>query len=404
VTTSVVVYDDAVARRFAPFSLTRPLAAMRAGAELIGQRWADALRVDGVSALSSPHLDGFTESGVASASGILAPGTIVASSRCVVAIGSQATIGDAWRVGDNIGAVRLAKAIPAEAFRDGTIELTQLVSQNADVRALNGRWIGAPWDLIGQLPAQLAEDTHTLAASIEAGERRLTNPHSVLGEHRVIIEAGANIEPHVVFDATAGAIVIREDAHISAFTRIAGPCIIGRGTHVLGGRISGSAIGDDCRVHGDVSASIFVGHANKAHEGFVGHSVIGRWANLGAGTTTSNLKNSYGAVRMWTPDGERGTDLTFLGSLIGDHAKLGIGTMLGTGTVIGAGANVFGAVIPPKRVRPFAWGESPPYETFELPKFVEVATRVMERRKAALDAGMKRVLAAAHELSTTDEW
>jgi UDP-N-acetylglucosamine diphosphorylase/glucosamine-1-phosphate N-acetyltransferase len=403
-TTTVVVYDDAVARRFAPFSLTRPLAAMRAGAELIGRRWADAFRVESVDALSSPHLDGFAESGIGNASGILAPGTIVASSRCVVAIGAGATIGDAWRAGDDMAAVRLSKAIPAEAFRDGTIALDQLVPPNSDVRELHGRWIGAPWDLIGQLPVQLAEDTAALATSIEAGERRLTNPHSVLGEHRVIIEAGANIEPHVVFDATAGAIVIREDVHISAFTRIAGPCVIGRGTHLLGGRISGCSIGDQCRVHGDIGVSILVGHANKAHEGFVGHSIVGRWANLGAGTTTSNLKNSYGAIRMWTPDGERGTDLTFLGSLIGDHAKLGIGTMLGTGTVIGAGANVFGTMRPPKHVQPFAWGDAPPYETFGLQKFLEVASRVMERRAVSLDAGMKRVLSAAHGLATTDEW
>src|SRR6185503_18181982 len=95
-TASVIVYDDAVARRFAPFSLTRPLAAMRAGAELISRRWADAFRVAGVHALSSPHLDGFSESGIGCATGILAPGTIVASSRCVIAIGAQATIGDAW--------------------------------------------------------------------------------------------------------------------------------------------------------------------------------------------------------------------------------------------------------------------------------------------------------------------
>jgi hypothetical protein len=136
----------------------------------------------------------------------------------------------------------------------------------------------------------------------------------------------------------------------------------------------------------------------------VGHSVIGRWANLGAGTTTSNLKNSYGAVRMWTPEGERGTDLTFLGSLVGDHAKLGIGTMLGTGTVIGAGANVFGTLRPPKRVPPFAWGDAPPYETFTLPKFLDVAGRVMERRKVALDADTRRILSAAYDLATTDEW
>jgi UDP-N-acetylglucosamine diphosphorylase/glucosamine-1-phosphate N-acetyltransferase len=180
--------------------------------------------------------------------------------------------------------------------------------------------------------------------------------------------------------------------------------VIGERTQVFGGRINGCAIGEDCRVHGDVSTSVFFGHGNKGHEGFIGHSVVGRWANLGAGTTTSNLKNSYGAVKMWSPAGERDTGLTFLGSLIGDHAKLGIGTMLGTGTNVGAGANVFGTVRPPKRVPPFAWGDAPPYEQFSLDKFLEVAARVMKRRGYTLDDAQRAVLSAAHALGGAAEW
>ena len=68
----------------------------------------------------------------------------------------------------------------------------------------------------------------------------------------------------------------------------------------------------------------------KGHEGFVGHSYLGRWVNLGAGTTTSNLKNTYGSVALWTPDGVRDTGLQFLGTLFGDHAKTGIGLTLTT--------------------------------------------------------------------------
>jgi UDP-N-acetylglucosamine diphosphorylase / glucose-1-phosphate thymidylyltransferase / UDP-N-acetylgalactosamine diphosphorylase / glucosamine-1-phosphate N-acetyltransferase / galactosamine-1-phosphate N-acetyltransferase len=414
VTPSLVVYDDVTARRFAPFSLTRPLGTVRAGAEIIAQRWAGVFAGHDVYLLSSPHLEGFPDA-VSHAPGILPPGTIIANSRCVVALGSRATHGDVWRVGEEIAAVRLAKAIPAEAFRDGSMDLEHLVSLKGAVATLSGRWMSAPWDLIGQLPVQLTEDVAALAESTPGIDWQSRNtlaemrggglpPLSVSGQHKLLIEEGAHIEPHVVFDTSAGDVIVCAGAHISAFSRIAGPCYVGRGTHILGGRISGSSIGDDCRVHGDVSASIFIGHANKGHEGFVGHSVIGRWANLGAGTTTSNLKNSYGAVRMWTPEGERGTDLTFLGSLIGDHAKLGIGTMLGTGTVIGAGANIFGNMRPPKRVPPFAWGDAPPYGTFTLPKFLDVAGRVMERRKITLDENMKRILSAAYALAPTDEW
>jgi hypothetical protein len=124
--------------------------------------------------------------------------------------------------------------------------------------------------------------------------------------------------------------------------------------------------------------------------------VIGRWANLGAGTITSNLKNSYGTVSCWSPSGMRDTGMQFLGSLIGDHVKTGIGTRLTTGGVIGAGANCFGTPMPAKVVAPFAWGEASHWELFALDKFLLVAERMMQRRGRTLSAEMRDCLAAAH--------
>ena len=157
------------------------------------------------------------------------------------------------------------------------------------------------------------------------------------------------IEPHVVFDATAGPILIHSGSHIRAFTRITGPCYIGREVQVMGGDITVCSIGDVCKVRGELSNTIFIGHSNKGHDGFVGHSYLGRWVNLGAGTITSNLKNTYGTVGLWTPTGVRDTGMQFLGTMFGDHVKTGIGLRLTTGTVLGAGANVYGSM-PPKVV------------------------------------------------------
>jgi hypothetical protein len=117
--------------------------------------------------------------------------------------------------------------------------------------------------------------------------------------------------------------------------------------------------------------------------------------NLGAGTTTSNLKNTYGTVALWTPDGVRDTGLQFLGTLFGDHSKTGICLPLTTGSVIGAGANVVGRM-PGKVVAPFAWGELGRFETFRVDKFLEVAERVMGRRSVTLGARARRQLAASH--------
>ena len=105
-----------------------------------------------------------------------------------------------------------------------------------------------------------------------------------------------------MFDVTAGPILVRRGAIVQAFTRVVGPCAIGDGSVVAGDRIAASSIGERCKVHGELSVSIVMGYTNKSHDGFVGHSYLGRWVNLGAGTITSNLKNTYGPVQLWTPD------------------------------------------------------------------------------------------------------
>jgi UDP-N-acetylglucosamine diphosphorylase/glucosamine-1-phosphate N-acetyltransferase len=195
-----------------------------------------------------------------------------------------------------------------------------------------------------------------------------------------------------------GPVLVRRGAHVHAFTRLVGPCLIAEDVVVNGGRISGSSIGERSRVAGEVSSSIFLGHANKAHDGFIGHSVLGRWVNLGASTVNSNLKNTYGDVSLWTPHGNEPTGLQFLGTFFGDHAKTAIGTRLTTGTVIGAGANVFGSGATPKYVAPFSWGVDDPV-AWELDAFLRTAERVMSRRQVALTDKVRRQLGVAWRMS-----
>jgi UDP-N-acetylglucosamine diphosphorylase/glucosamine-1-phosphate N-acetyltransferase len=221
----------------------------------------------------------------------------------------------------------------------------------------------------------------------------------VIGAHPVFVEQGATVEPQVVFDTSLGPVLVRAGATVQAFTRVVGPCYVGPHSTVMADRISGCAIGEWCRVHGEIGASIVLGHANKSHDGFVGHSYLGRWVNLGAGTTTSNLKNTYGTVALWTPSGVRDTGLQFLGTLFGDHAKTGIGLRLTTGSVIGAGANVYDGM-PPKAVAPFAWGGGAPYATYDPEKFVDVAARAMARRQVTLGERGRAALRAAHARGT----
>jgi UDP-N-acetylglucosamine diphosphorylase/glucosamine-1-phosphate N-acetyltransferase len=379
-----------MARRCEPFALSRPLGEVRAGALLIRERWTRVLAAEAVGWCGSGHLKSFSEFDAPAAmtdGAVLPAGTVVVNTRCIPALVPVPGAAGRWLCDGHVAGVRLREATPVSVFADGTAQLNALSTDGPDL-AIDGWWLERSWDLIRHLTAMLTADITQLGRGVAWAPAHVT----ILGSHPVFVEEGAAIEPFVVCDATTGPILVRRGAQVSAFTRLVGPCMIGIHSHVLGGRVTGSSIGDHCRVQGEMSTSILFGHANKGHDGFVGHSVLGRWANLGAGTTTSNLKNTYGQVQAWAPDGAQDTGMQFLGTLVGDHAKTAIGTRLSTGTVVGTGANVLTAGLSPKVIAPFAFGE----ETYRLDKFLDVAFRVMARRQVALDSNQRACLAAVH--------
>jgi UDP-N-acetylglucosamine diphosphorylase/glucosamine-1-phosphate N-acetyltransferase len=216
----------------------------------------------------------------------------------------------------------------------------------------------------------------------------------------LLVDDTAVIEPHVVFDTRNGPVWVRRQAEVRAFTRLAGPLVVGEHSRIVGGQLRESSIGPQCVVHGEVSNCLFLGYANKSHDGFLGHSVVGRWANLGAGTITSNLKNTYGTVRLDLGTERVETGMTFLGSLIGDHVKTAIGTMLPTGCVLGTGANVFGTKRPGSRVSAFAWGTDEPDRVLACRMFLQTAGRVLPRRDVAFDEPTRAYLEAVWRYCT----
>ena len=388
------LWDDARARRFAPFALTRPVAELRAGALVGRERWERLFDAYAGGFVGAPHLADFDEPGGAHAVDVVPAGAVIANSRALPAAGADAQDdADAWSCDGRLAAVRVSRDVTAAELRE-LPGLEALARDGAHPVALVGRWLDEVWDVLAALPSLLAEDVRAIAAALEV---EAPPPGVVvLGEHEVHVERGATIEPYVCLDATAGPILVRRGASVASFTRLVGPCYVGEHSSVLGGRIAVAGIGEWCKVHGEVNTVVFHSYANKAHDGFVGHSLVGRWANLGAGTTTSNLKNTYSTVQLWTPDGFRDTGLQFAGTLFGDHVKTGIGTMLNTGTVLGAGSNVFGGVMPPKMVPPFGWGSGGPYDCYDLERFIQVAERAMARRQQSLSERARRQLAAAH--------
>lgn len=196
------------------------------------------------------------------------------------------------------------------------------------------------------------------------------------------IDPTAQIEPMVVADTTHGPVVIEEDVVVTAFSRLEGPCVVGRGSQVLGADIrGGTTLGPHCRVGGEIQSSIIQGYTNKYHDGFLGHAYLGEWINLGAGTINSDLRNDYGEVRVRVNGHPVETGLTKVGCFIGDHTRTAIGTLLNTGTLLGAFCNLLPGGLMPRYLPSFAsWWHEALADRADLDELLNTANVVMQRR------------------------
>ncbi len=214
----------------------------------------------------------------------------------------------------------------------------------------------------------------------------------------VYIHKTACIDPYVVWHAEEGMIVVEKDARVRAFSIIDGPTYIGERSLIDSGRLrEGTVIRTQCKIGGEVEWSVIESYSNKHHEGFLGHSYVGSWVNIGAMATTSDLKNNYRPITIQRREGKLDTRTNKFGSLLGDFVKIGIGVMLNTGTVIEPGANIFlekGQAQPPKYVSAFAWGSDAVYE---WEKFWRDLITMMRRRKVAPSGGYASFLQALYQ-------
>lgn len=368
-----------------PFADARPVCELRAGVWLIRERWEAMGDCEAVAIFGPSHLEPFREGGVPPVrpSGPVEGPAIVGRSDFAPS-GVQPDLGrKAARLvheGDTVG-WWVPEGARWEGGSDGGPEVE-----------VDGLRLHGSYDLVAALEHFLAPDIADFTR--ERGDGVPDGCH-VIGDPSDVIVLGGLVEPGTVFDVRQGPVVIEQHAYVMSGSRLEGPLYVGPGTTVLGGVLRASVLGPRCKVRGEVAEAVFLGYGNKQHEGFLGHSVIGRWVNLGAGTTTSDLKNTYGPVRVQLPSGTVETGLQFLGSLIGDHVKTAIGIQLNTGTLIGVGANVFGVTRPPKLVPPFAWGDTG--ERMAREAFVKIVERVMPRREVEVTDEVKRMLEAIYD-------
>ncbi len=256
------------------------------------------------------------------------------------------------------------------------------------------RIIAQPWDIFSSNREQIQADFPLVTAGRTS--QAVTDPHTIVyGADNLFVEEGATIRAAII-NAENGPVYIGKNTVLHEGAIIKGAFALCEGSHVnMGAKIKGdTTIGPFSKVGGEVGNSVIFGYSNKGHEGYLGNSVLGEWCNIGADTNTSNLKNNYAAVKLWSysKGGFANTGLQFCGLMMGDHAKCGINTMFNTGTVVGVGASIFGAGYPRNFVPSFSWGGANGFITFQPRKFYEVAKAVMDRRKLDFDNQEKAII------------
>lgn len=372
---NLIFFDSDVRRSLLPLTYTRPVSEIRIGILTLREKWEYWLGGKG-SFITQDYLSDKYPLSISERNYIL-NGSVLPNAYLLDFIqrldDNEAMLSNGELIAARIDRIQLDFLIDGEDIDD---------LQGYEVDASNFKRIESLADIVRYNAQEIALDFALITR--KRSSQPLSPSNRTFGKGQIFIEEGARIEG-ATLNTSDGPIYIGAHAEVMEGALIRGSFALGAGSVVrMGTRIySGTSIGPHCKVAGELSNSVLFGYSNKAHDGFLGDSVIGEWCNLGADTNVSNLKNNYESVKLWNYATERfePTDMQFCGLIMGDHAKCGINTMFNTGTVVGVGANVFGAGYPRNFIPSFAWGGSGGFTTFRTDKAFETAEKVMNRRK-----------------------
>jgi len=247
------------------------------------------------------------------------------------------------------------------------------------------------WDCINNNSNMLLSDTkYFKMGSINCS---FDEKFFLINKKNIFIPKSSTIRTSVILDAKSGPIIISENVMIEPGAYLEGPLFIGEGVTIKACSkiLKDSYIGPGCKVGGEIIETIFQGWSNKQHDGFLGHSYIGEWVNLGAGTNNSDLKNNYSTVKVFINNKEFDSKQLFIGLFMGDHSKSGICTKFNSGTIVGVGSNIIFSSFPPKNLKPFSWCNDINFVKHDFKKFVETAKRTKLRRNKFFSKSEEKV-------------
>lgn len=383
-----IIFDNFRRNYLLPLTFTRPVADLRIGILTIREKWEHFLG-EKTSTLTEDYLS-LKYPIVKGDDNILINGSIAPNRELVDEI-NKLDVNQGLIKDDVIIAIRVTTADLDNI--DDTEGMEDLESDN-DFLKLN-----MAWDLFSKNDEALRCDYRILTEGRTSAPLSKTN--TIIGDD-IFIEEGAKVECATI-NTTTGPVYIGKNAEVMEGTLIRGPFALCDNSIVkMGAKIYGATtIGPYSKVGGELNNVVFLGYSNKAHDGYLGNSVIGEWCNLGAGTNNSNLKNNYDTTRMWSyPDHTFvDTGLQFCGLVMGDHSKCAINTMFNTATVVGVNSNIFGAGFQRNFIPSFAWGGTKGFADFSVKKAIDIAKRVYSRRNIDFDETEQNILRAVKDLT-----
>lgn len=389
---NIILFDDSSRITLKPLTFTRPVAEIRVGIRTIREKWENALK----TAVSYKTVDYLGEKYplVVREDNLLINGSICPDEILVAELHllerNEALVKDGYIIAARLPADCLGKDTNpfAGCVQRKYVGEPMKITYPYDIFLLNGKAIADDFEEItkGRKTALISESVR------------------VTGMHPVFLEEGAVVK-NAFINTNGGPVYIGKEAEVMEGCLIRGPlamcehAVLNMGTKIYGA----TTLGPYCKCGGELNNVVLLGYSNKAHDGFMGNSVVGEWCNFGAGFNNSNLKNTYQNVKLWdyAAGRFRKTGLQFCGMIVGDHTKLGISSMINTGTVIGVGANIYGSDFPRNFIPSFSWGGAHGYQEHGLRTFFTTTALVMERRGKVLGDAEVRILEHIFEETRT---
>jgi len=378
---NLILFDNPTIRQnLLPFTFTRPVASIRVGILKIAEKWEKQLNLKASYSTEAYLNKKFVLHHEADNYWI--NGAVCPNGELIAAI-QQLKPGDA-----------LSKDNMILAVRTPDDEVPEIIT--GSIKEFNSPFtlIDQVWKIYQNNGAQIREDFTLITKGRTSAP--VTDPFTrIYNSDQVFIEEGVEIRA-ALLNADNGPIYLGKNSFVQEGALIRGPFALCEGSHVnMGAKVRGdTTVGPFSKIGGEVSNSVIFGYSNKAHDGFLGNSVIGEWCNLGADTNTSNLKNNYENIKLWNyaKGGFKDTGLMFCGLMLGDHSRCGINMMFNSGTVVGVSASIFGDGYPRNFIPSFAWGGAAGFTTYQLTKALDTASKAMARRNVTLTEEDREIL------------